>query len=112
MPREILIDGLVIDDRNHPKDYKGPYLFSDPDGREPATAARPFPYRLTERVTLRNVTTTSGRPVQTSPDAAFSARVRAKWCGRAGGQEMRSALGCDGDPSPPWCLVAGGRVVV
>lgn len=76
MPREILIDGLVIDDRNHPKNYAGPYLFTDPDGREPAAAARPFPYRLTEQVTLRNVTTTSGRKVLTSPDAAFNARVR------------------------------------
>jgi len=76
MPREILIDGLVIDDRNHPKEYKGPYLFADPDGREPAAAARPFPYRLTEQVTIRNVTTTSGRKLLTSPDAAFNARVR------------------------------------
>jgi len=30
MPREITIDGLVIDDRQHPKDYAGPYLFTDP----------------------------------------------------------------------------------
>jgi len=76
MPREVRIDGLVIDDRNHPKDYQGPYLFADPDGREAATAARPFPYRLTEQVTIRNLTTASGRKPRTSPDSAFAARVR------------------------------------
>jgi hypothetical protein len=76
MPREIVIDGLVIDDRNHPKDYQGAYLFSDPDGKEPATAARPFAYRLTEKVTIRNLTTTSGRKLRTSPDAGFNSRVR------------------------------------
>jgi hypothetical protein len=76
MPREITIDGLVIEDRNHPKDYAGPYLFSDPDGPEPATAARAFPYRLTEQVTIRNLTTTSGRKPRISPDPGFTAQVR------------------------------------
>jgi hypothetical protein len=76
MPREILIDGLVIDDRQHLKDYAGPYLFTDPDGSAPPTAARPFPYRLTERVTLRKVTTTSGQKLRLSPDAAFAASLR------------------------------------
>ena len=76
MPREILIDGLVIDDGKHPKDYAGPYLFTDPDGKSPATDARPFPYRLTERVTLRNVSTTSGIKPRLSPDAEIAASVR------------------------------------
>jgi hypothetical protein len=76
MPREILIDGLVIDDRQAPKDYQGPYLFTDPDGPRADATARPFPYRLTEQVTIRNLTTTSGRKLRTSPDAEFAARVR------------------------------------
>lgn len=76
MPREITIDGLVIDDSQHPKDYQGPYLFNDPDGKEPATATRPFPYQLTEKVTIRRLTTTSGLKIRTSPDAAFAARVK------------------------------------
>ncbi|MBL9211115.1 MAG: hypothetical protein JNL92_11650 [Opitutaceae bacterium] len=75
MPREITIDGLVIDDRAHPTDYQGPFLFSDPDGANANPAARPFPYRLTERVTIANLTTTSGRKLRISPDAAFAARV-------------------------------------
>lgn len=76
MPREITIEGLVIDDSHHPKDYQGPYLFADPDGGAPTAAERPFPYRLSDRVTIRNLTTTSGRKFRTSPDADFSRRVQ------------------------------------
>ena len=76
MPKEITIDGLVIDDRNHPKDYQGPYLFTDPDGANASTAARPFPYRLTEQVTIRNLSTASGKKLRMSPDAEFNTRLR------------------------------------
>jgi hypothetical protein len=76
MPEEITIDGLFIDDRSHPKDYAGPYLFNDPDGKEPAAATRPFTYALTEQVTIRRLTTTSGLKIRTSPDADFAARVK------------------------------------
>lgn len=75
MPREITIDGLEIDDREHPADYAGPFLFGDPDGPAPATASRPHPYALTERVTIRRLTTASGKKLRVSPDAAFAARV-------------------------------------
>ncbi len=75
MPREFTIDGLAIDDSNAPGDYQGPYLFTDPDGASTSTH-RPFAYRPTERVTLRKVTTASGRPLRTSPDADLAARVR------------------------------------
>ena len=76
MPREITIDGLVIDDTKHPKDYKGPFLFADPDAGVKSTAARPFPYRQTEQVTICNLTTASGQKPQTSPNPAFAANVR------------------------------------
>jgi hypothetical protein len=76
MPREVIIDGLVVDDKNHPRDYHGPYLFSDPDGGGVGGAARLFPYRLTEQVTIRNLTTVSGRKPRISPDAEFATRVR------------------------------------
>ncbi len=76
MPRQVFIDGLVIDDRNHPKEYQGPYLFADPDDRSKAVAARPFPYAKTEQVELRNLTTTSGIKPRISPNAAFNASVR------------------------------------
>ncbi len=76
MPAKVIIDGLVIDDRNHPKDYKGPYLFNDPDGAKASAAERSFSYRLTEQVTVRNLTTTSGLKFRTSPDAGFNTRVK------------------------------------
>ncbi|WP_414663337.1 hypothetical protein [Horticoccus sp. 23ND18S-11] len=76
MPREITIDGLVIDDRNHPKDYAGPYLFTDPDGAKTGAATPPFAYRPTQQVNLRNLTTTSGKKARVSPDAVFAAKVR------------------------------------
>ncbi len=76
MPQEVIIDGLAIDDSNHPEDYEGPYLFTDPDGSTPDTTARPFPYRLTEQVTIRHLTTASGRTLRTSPDPELTSRVR------------------------------------
>ncbi|MGH8019840.1 MAG: hypothetical protein ACREIA_16485 [Opitutaceae bacterium] len=76
MPREVIIDGLVIDDSNHPENYEGPYLFTDPDGNTPDTTARPFPYRLAERVTIRHLATTSGKKLRTSPDPELTAHVR------------------------------------
>ena len=76
MPAKVIIDGLVIDDRHHPKDYQGPYLFTDPDGGKTNAESRPFPYRLTEQVTIRNLTTASGQKLRTSPDAELNARVR------------------------------------
>jgi hypothetical protein len=38
--------------------------------------SRPFPYAPTEQVTIRNLTTASGKTIRTSPDAGFNARVR------------------------------------
>ena len=76
LPREVIIDGLVIDDRKHPKDYQGPYLFTDPDGGRTGAAAQSFPYRLTEQVTIRNLATASGLKIRTSPAPQFNARVR------------------------------------
>ena len=76
MPREVTIDGLVIDDAHHPNDYHGPYLFTDPDGGAAEAMQKPFPYRFTEQVTIRNVTTASGLKPRTSPDREFAARVR------------------------------------
>ncbi len=76
MPREVNIDGLTIDDRQHPKDYEAPYLCTNPDGGTSSTATRPFPCRLTERVTLRDLTTTSGQKPSLSPDPAFAVSMR------------------------------------
>jgi hypothetical protein len=69
MPREVRIDGLFVDDSSHPEDYQGMYLFTDPDGAAKGDgAARPFIYKLTERVVIRGLKTASGKKPQLSPD--------------------------------------------
>jgi hypothetical protein len=76
MPRTITVDGLVIDDAHVPADYQGPYLFTDPDGAAASADEPPYPYRLTETITLRGVTTTSGLKPRVSPDERLAAAVR------------------------------------
>jgi len=70
MPREVTIDGLYVDDSNHPEDYQGMYLFSDPDGgKNIKPEDRPFPYTLCRRVKIRALTTASGKKPRVSPNA-------------------------------------------
>jgi hypothetical protein len=77
MPREITVDGLIVDDRNHPEDYEGMFLFTDPDQThmdDGATAlpdTRPYPYRRCETVTIRGLSTMTGKPPRVSPNAAM-----------------------------------------
>lgn len=81
MPREIRIDGLFIDDSNHPEPYAGPYLFTDPDeawaeeeDRE-AIGERPFPFARCEQVRIRDLVTASGKGVRTSPGTALDRQI-------------------------------------
>lgn len=76
MPTEVIIDGLFVDDSHHPQDYPGPYLFTDPNGENSRATGGPFPYRLTEQVTIRNLTTASGKKPLPSPDPAFNAHLQ------------------------------------
>lgn len=80
MPREITIDGLFVDDSNHPEDYQGMYLFSDPDGGggrgdgvDPAD--RPFPYTWCRKVAIRGLTTACGKKPRVSTDARLGKSV-------------------------------------
>ena len=76
-PRRILVDGLKIDDSNHPEKYNGPYLFSDfnPDKRS-ADYVEDYPYHPTEEVELRNVTIMSGKPLQKCPNTFLFQNVK------------------------------------
>ena len=70
MPRKIVFDGLRIEDSNHPKDYAGPQLFGMFNKERTSDAyTEPFPYRVTEEVVLRRVSTASGKPVGIGPNA-------------------------------------------
>ena len=81
MPREVTIDGLVVDDSNHPEDYQGMYLFTDPDDLRDGveditpTAARPFPYEPCRKVTVRGLTTASGMKPKLSPSEKMDAHT-------------------------------------
>ena len=77
LPRRITFDGLVIDDRNHPKNYGGPYIFANFNwNNKSADYVEDFPYHLTEEVVLKNVTTTSGKPVRLSPNTYMFRNVK------------------------------------
>lgn len=75
MPRAITINGLFIEDTNHPEEYAGPYLFTDPDEMHtgapasPPAVERPFPYKPCEKVTIRGLSAASGKAPQVSPNA-------------------------------------------
>ncbi|MDA0746110.1 MAG: hypothetical protein O2954_06285 [bacterium] len=73
MPGEVTIEEVFVDDTNHPEEYEGMYLFTDPDevrdGVEDGTLTeeRPFPYEVCRKVTVRGLTTASGKKPRLSP---------------------------------------------
>lgn len=70
MPWIVNIDGLTIDDSNHPEDYTGPYVFTDPNAGwddDPAADEQLHPYQPCRNVTVRNLTIASGKPLQLCP---------------------------------------------
>jgi len=70
------IDGLVIDDTKHPKDYKAVSLRRPGRRREiHRPPVRPLPADRAS-LTICNLTTASGQKPQTSPNPAFNAKVR------------------------------------
>ena len=81
MPGEVTIDGLHVDDGNHPEDYQGMYFFTDPDSIRDGvedivpTAERPFPYEPCRKVTVRGLTTASGKKPRISPSERVCANT-------------------------------------
>ncbi len=73
MPREITIDGLAVDDSNHPQDYAGLFFLSDPGGKDPADSD--FPYARCEKLTIRGLTTASGLKPRLSSNAQVARSV-------------------------------------
>lgn len=69
MPRRIVFDGLKIDDSRHPDNYDGPRIFGPFSKKNTAPGyVEKYPYRVTEEVVLRNVTTASGKELILSPN--------------------------------------------
>ncbi|MCW3081817.1 hypothetical protein [Segetibacter sp.] len=77
MPERIIIENLEIDDSNHPENYKGPAIFSNfnPDMTDDSYKEQ-FPYVITKEVTIRNVTTASGKPLRISDNAFMFRNVK------------------------------------
>lgn len=73
MPRRIGIEGLFIGDDGRPESYKGPVFFGDHS--RGAEDGRPFPYRLTERIETKGLTTASGKPPQVSESGKMADAV-------------------------------------
>lgn len=70
MPERITIDGLEIDDSNHPEDYQGPAIFGNfNSNRTDDSYEEKFPFIITEEVILRNVTTASGKELRLSDNS-------------------------------------------
>ncbi|RIJ48382.1 hypothetical protein D1614_11700 [Maribellus luteus] len=67
MPEEVIIDGLYVDDTNHPDKYEGPAIFSNFNSKmTDETYEEPFPYVRTRKVTLKKVSTASGKSLRLS----------------------------------------------
>ena len=67
MPERITIENVKIDDSNHPTNYDGPAIFSDFNPKmNDNTYKEQFPYVVTKEVILKNVTTSSGKPLRLS----------------------------------------------
>ena len=80
MPRDVVIDGLEICDKAVPEGYTGPYFCTDPDtpsGFEngPLPAVRPYPYLPPDKITLKNVHTSSGKSLQFCENADWSQKL-------------------------------------
>ena len=73
MPRRIIIEGLYVDDSNHPEGYQGLYFLSNPGDSDPADS--PFPYARCQKITVRGLTTASGKKPRISPNAEVEKSV-------------------------------------
>jgi hypothetical protein len=76
MPRTIRIEGLSIDDSalKAKGGAQGVALFADPAGKP--VAKRPFPYRLTEKLVVRDLKTASGKAPRVSDNAEIAKAIR------------------------------------
>ncbi|WFB36315.1 hypothetical protein P3T73_00870 [Kiritimatiellota bacterium B12222] len=73
MPERVRVDGLTVDDRNHPEGYEGMLYFTDPDGdgKDVLEEVRPFPYQKCKELRVRGVTCLSGKAPQVCRDSAL-----------------------------------------
>jgi hypothetical protein len=62
MPERIIIENLRIEDSGNPEEYKGPFLFANFNkDMTDDTYVEEYPYIKTKTVSIKNLTTASGR---------------------------------------------------
>ena len=67
MPEYITIENLHINDSNHPENYQGPAIFANFNSQMTDDSyIEKFPYVKTKEVSLKNVTTASGKKLRVS----------------------------------------------
>lgn len=67
MPKNIVIEGLHIDDSNHPEDYQGPAIIKDFNKEWTNDSYQEtFPYVRNTKIVLKNVSTSSGNALRIS----------------------------------------------
>jgi hypothetical protein len=77
MPEKIIIENLHIDDTNLPIDYRGPAIFGNFNPQKTNDSyVETFPYHVTKEVVLKNVTTTSGKPLRLSDNQYMFRNVK------------------------------------
>ena len=77
MPERVTIENVRIDDSQHPENYEGPAIFANfnPEMTD-NTYQEKYPYVKTKEVTLRNVTTASGKAVRVSDNGFMFGGVK------------------------------------
>lgn len=99
MPFRITVDGLRIEDGDHYASYRGAYVFSDFNPANTSSAyVETYPYAVTEKVVLRDVTLASGCALRVSPNAWMFRNVEV-------GDALPADLACSlGAPVVGWNL--------
>jgi len=77
MPEKITIDGLVIDDRDHPANYSGPRIFANFNAAFTSEKYQEqYPYVITREVDIKNLTVKSGKKLGVSDNRFMFRNVR------------------------------------
>jgi hypothetical protein len=76
MPSRITIEGLHIDDSNHPAEYNGPAIFANFNPELNDSYVERFPYVRTNEIILKKVTIASGKPIRLSDNSFMFKNVK------------------------------------
>lgn len=77
MPTAITINGLKIEDKEHPGDYEGPAVLGNFNGGyKDASYVEKFPYGKPENITAKGVSVTSGKPLELSKNPVMFREVK------------------------------------